>query len=146
MIMNRIKILLLTLALMFGITEINAQSFQLKDLIGKTWVGVSGYNGCEYLDWAITFTEKSSIHRGTDKEGKEIATFCYNTYLCNELPIRYEETLLGKSRNGKYIVFERTYNYKGRQIEDFKIFEIKSLTSDSLVVKSNGLTITFEAK
>jgi len=147
MIMSRIKILLLTLALMFGITEVNAQSFQLKDLIGKTWVGVSGYNGCEYIDWRVSFTENKSVHVfSSKKKDDQPSVFTYNMYLTDVEPKSYDASLLGLKQRGKYVVSERKYIFKGEECEDFSYSEILSLTTNRLVVKSNGLTITFEAQ
>ena len=146
MIMNRIKIVLSIFAFLFAVMQANAQSFRLNDLVGKTWTGVSGYYGCDVMSWSISFGEKNAIHRGIDKKGKDIATFSYNMYLSNNVPKKYDDSLLGKSQSGKYIVFERKYDHEERTVEDFQTYEIISLTSNKLVVKSNGLTITFVAK
>lgn len=52
------KIIVLSIfVLMFCVMPTNAQSFQLKDLVGKTWTGVSGYYGCDVMSWSISFGE-----------------------------------------------------------------------------------------
>ena len=140
-------LMIIASALTFGIMQVNAQSFQLKDLIGKTWVGVSGYNGCEYIDWTVTFTEKSSVHMFSAKQGDDQpSVFTYNMYLSDVEPKSYDASLLGKKQSGKYVVSERKYIFKEEERKELRYFEILSLTTNNLIVKANGLTITFESK
>ena len=67
-------------------------------------------------------------------------------YLSDVEPKFYDASLLGKKQSGKYVVCERKYIFNMKEREDFKYFEIISLTSDRLIVRANGLTITFVAK
>lgn len=71
--------------------------------------------------------------------------FTYNTYLCSYSPEKYEASLLGNT-NGKYIVFERKYTYKGEEYEDFFCGEILSLESNRLTIRMKHSTILFIAK
>lgn len=90
----------------------------MSDLVGKTWVADSGYDGCGNIDWYIIFSAKSSEHKFVGKSDNKVSVFTYNTYLCSYSPEKYEVSLLGNT-NGKYIVFERKYTYKGKVYEDF---------------------------
>ena len=142
------KIIVLSMfTLMLCFAHMNAQNFQLKDMVGKTWTGVSGCKGCDYIDWTITFTEKTSVHRFASKpdDGKP-GIFTYNMYLSDVEPKFYDASLLGKKQSGKYVVCERKYIFNMKEREDFKYVESISLTSDRLIVRANGLTITFVAK
>ena len=39
----------------------------MSDLVGKTWVADSGYDGCGNIDWNIVFSAKSSEHKFVGK-------------------------------------------------------------------------------
>jgi len=115
--------------------------------MGKTWVGVSGYDGCEYINWTVVFTEQLSEHSLASKSnGEQPSVFIYNMYLTDVEPKSYDASLLGKKQIGKYVVLERDRVFHEKKYESFYYFEILSLTTNRLVVRSNGLTITFEAK
>ena len=117
----------------------------MSDLVGKTWVADSGYDGCGNIDWNIVFSAKSSEHKFVGKSDNKVSVFTYNTYLCSHSPEKYEASLLGNT-NGKYIVFERKYTYKGKEYEDFFCGEILSLESNRLTIRIKHSTILFIAK
>lgn len=117
----------------------------MSDLVGKTWVADSGYDGCGNIDWNIVFSAKSSEHKFVGKSDNKVSVFTYNTYLCSYSPEKYEASLLGNT-NGKYIVFERKYTYKGKEYEDFFCGEIISLESNRLTIRMKHSTILFIAK
>lgn len=100
----------------------------MSDLVGKTWVADSGYDGCGNIDWNIVFSAKSSEHKFVGKSDNKVSVFTYNTYLCSYSPEKYEASLLGNT-NGKYIVFERKYTYNGKEYEDFFCGELLSKKS-----------------
>ena len=117
----------------------------MSDLVGKTWVADSGYDGCGNIDLNIVFSAKSSEHKFVGKSDNKVSVFTYNTYLCSYSPEKYEASLLGNT-NGKYIVFERKYTYKGKEYEDFFCGEILSLESNRLTIRMKHSTILFIAK
>lgn len=117
----------------------------MSDLVGKTWVADSGYDGCGNIDWNIVFSAKSSEHKFVGKSDNKVSVFTYNTYLCSYSPEKYEASLLGNT-NGKYIVFERKYTYKGKEYEDFFCGELLSLKSNRLTIRMKHSTILFIAK
>lgn len=117
----------------------------MSDLVGKTWVADSGYDGCGNIDWNIVFSAKSSEHKFVGKSDNKVSVFTYNTYLCSYSPEKYVASLLGNT-NGKYIVFERKYTYKGKEYEDFFCGEILSLESNRLTIRMKHSTILFIAK
>ncbi len=117
----------------------------MSDLVGKTWVADSGYDGCGNIDWNIVFSAKSSEHKFVGKSDNKVSVFTYNTYLCSYSPEKYETSLLGNT-NGKYIVFEQKYTYKGKEYEDFFCGEILSLESNRLTIRMKHSTILFIAK
>ena len=123
----------------------HAQKISMSDLVGKTWVADSGYDGCGNIDWNIVFSAKSSEHKFVGKSDNKVSVFTYNTYLCSYSPEKYEASLLGNT-NGKYIVFERKYTYKGKEYEDFFCGEILSLESNRLTIRMKHSTILFIAK
>ena len=107
--MNKIRIVLSMFTLMLCFAHMNAQNFQLKDMVGKTWTGVSGYKGCDYIDWTITFTEKTSVHRFASKpdDGKP-GIFTYNMYLSDVEPKFYDASLLGKKQSGNMLLVKES--------------------------------------
>ena len=123
----------------------HAQKISMSDLVGKTWVADSGYDGCGNIDWNIVFSAKSSEHKFVGKSDNKVSVFTYNTYLCSYSPEKYEASLLGNT-NGKYIVFERKYTYKGKEYEDFFCGEILSLESNRLTIRMKHSTILYIAK
>ena len=125
--------------------EVHAQKICMSDLVGKTWVADSGYDGCGNIDWNIVFSAKSSEHKFVGKSDNKVSVFTYNTYLCSYSPEKYKASLLGNT-NGKYIVFERKYTYKGKEYEDFFCGEILSLESNRLTIRMKHSTILFIAK
>ena len=111
--MKVLKLILLMIVSIMSTLEVHAQKICMSDLVGKTWVADSGYDGCGNIDWNIVFSAKSSEHKFVGKSDNKVSVFTYNTYLCSYSPEKYEASLLGNT-NGKYIVFERKYTYKGK--------------------------------
>lgn len=144
--MRFVRIFLVMVALVMGISHVRAQEVSMSDLVGKTWKAVSGYEGSENIDWSITFSLESSEHKFIGKSDNKVSRFTYNTYLCSSKPEKYDATLLGKNTKGMYLVFERQYYYKGKMYEDFFCAEILSLTSNRLTIRADNSTILFVAK
>lgn len=143
--MKVLKLILLMIVSIMSTLEVHAQKICMSDLVGKTWVADSGYDGCGNIDWTIVFSAKSSEHKFVGKSDNKVSVFTYNTYLCSYSPEKYEASLLGNT-NGKYIVFERKYTYKGKEYEDFFCGEILSLESNRLTIRMKHSTILFIAK
>ena len=143
--MKVLKLILLMIVSIMSTLEVHAQKICMSDLVGKTWVADSGYDGCGNIDWNIVFSAKSSEHKFVGKSDNKVSVFTYNTYLCSYSPEKYEASLLGNT-NGKYIVFERKYTYKGKEYEDFFCGEILSLGSNRLTIRMKHSTILFIAK
>lgn len=143
--MKVLKLILLMIVSIMSTLEVHAQKICMSDLVGKTWVADSGYDGCGNIDWNIVFSAKSSEHKFVGKSDNKVSMFTYNTYLCSYSPEKYEASLLGNT-NGKYIVFERKYTYKGKEYEDFFCGEILSLESNRLTIRMKHSTILFIAK
>ena len=143
--MKVLKLILLMIVSIMSTLEVHAQKICMSDLVGKTWVADSGYDGCGNIDWNIVFSAKSSEHKFVGKSDNKVSVFTYNTYLCSYSPEKYEASLLGNT-NGKYIVFERKYTYKGKEYEDFFCGEILSLESNRLTIRIKHSTILFIAK
>ena len=58
----------LIIALVFLLSmTCHAQKISMSDLVGKTWVADSGYDGCGNIDWNIVFSAKSSEHKFVGK-------------------------------------------------------------------------------
>lgn len=53
----------------------------MSDLVSKTWIADSGYDGCGNIDWNIVFSAKSSEHKFVGKSDNKVSVFTYNTYL-----------------------------------------------------------------
>lgn len=65
----------LIIALVFLLSmTCHAQKISMSDLVGKTWVADSGYDGCGNIDWNIVFERKYTY------KGKE-----YEDFFCREL-------------------------------------------------------------
>ena len=143
--MKVLKLILLMIVSIMSTLEVHAQKICMSDFVGKTWVADSGYDGCGNIDWNIVFSAKSSEHKFVGKSDNKVSVFTYNTYLCSYSPEKYEASLLGNT-NGKYIVFERKYTYKGKEYEDFFCGEILSLESNRLTIRMKHSTILFIAK
>lgn len=47
----------------------------MSDLVGKTWVADSGYDGCGNIDWNIVFSAKSSEHKFVGKSDNKVSVF-----------------------------------------------------------------------
>ena len=45
----------------------------MSDLVGKTWVADSGYDGCGNIDWNIVFSAKSSEHKFVGKSDNKVS-------------------------------------------------------------------------
>lgn len=58
----------------------------MSDLVSKTWIAESGYDGCGNIDWNIVFSAKSSEHKFVGKSDNKVSVFTYNTYLCSYSP------------------------------------------------------------
>lgn len=85
----------LIIALVFLLSmTCHAQKISMSDLVGKTWVADSGYDGCGNIDWNIVFSAKSSEHKFVGKSDNKVSVFTYNTYLCSYSPEKYEASLL----------------------------------------------------
>ena len=77
----------LIIALVFLLSmTCHAQKISMSDLVGKTWVADSGYDGCGNIDWNIVFSAKSSVHKFVGKSDNKVSVFTYNTYLCSYSP------------------------------------------------------------
>lgn len=89
----------LIIALVFLLSmACHAQKISISDLVGKTWVADSGYDGCGNIDWNIVFSAKSSEHKFVGKSDNKVSVFTYNTYLLVIAPkstkLRYWEILM----------------------------------------------------
>ena len=74
----------LIIALVFLLSmTCHAQKISMSDLVGKTWVADSGYDGCGNIDWNIVFSARSSEHKFVGKSDNKVSVFTYNTYLCS---------------------------------------------------------------
>lgn len=143
--MKVLKLILLIITSIMSTLQVQAQDVKMSNLVGKTWVANSGYDGCGNIDWSIVFSAKSSEHKFVGKSDNKVSMFTYNTYLCSSIPAKYDASSLGNT-SGKYIVFERKYTYKGKVYEDFFCGEILSLTSSRLTIRVNKSTVLFIAK
>ena len=77
-----INSLIIALVFLLSMT-CHAQKISMSDLVGKTWVADSGYDGCGNIDWNIVFSAKSSEHKFVGKSDNKVSVFTYNTYLCS---------------------------------------------------------------
>ena len=144
--MRIVKPILILVMAMMSILQVKAQCFQMSDLVGKTWVATSGYNGCENIDWSMKISKGSSEHKFIVKENKQSSVFTYKTYLSTTIPQKYDASLVGKNENGKYLVFERNYTYNNKVYEDFYYAEIISLVANKLTLRVKNSTIVFVGK
>ena len=63
----------LIIALVFLLSmTCHAQKISMSDLVGKTWVADSGYDGCGNIDWNIVFSAKSSEHKFVGKSDNKV--------------------------------------------------------------------------
>ena len=77
----------LIIALVFLLSmTCHAQKISMSDLVSKTWVADSGYDGCGNIDWNIVFSAKSSELKFVGKSDNKVSVFTYNTYLCSYSP------------------------------------------------------------
>ena len=57
MIMKMIKQCIMSFLVIACTCNVQAQGFHMSDLEGKTWKGISGYIGIEYIDQYVQFTK-----------------------------------------------------------------------------------------
>lgn len=126
---------------------VNAQSFSLDSLIGKTWRGVSGYVGTDYMSISLSFSQNTMTFRAWQKsDTTDVATHVYDMYLSDTATDVFDSTQVGKHNTGHFIVMNRPYNYNGDSRNEFLLEEIVSLSDHRLVLKAtNGNTIVYEA-
>ncbi|MBO4661050.1 MAG: hypothetical protein J5610_06295 [Prevotella sp.] len=125
-----------------------AQSFSLDGLTGKTWRGVSGYGGTDYMGKSLSISQNTvdfkvwRLNAYTD-----VTIFVYDMYLSDTAPDVFDSTQVGKHNTGRFIIMNRPYNYKGDYRNDFIVEEIVSLSDNRLALKAtNGNIIVYESE
>lgn len=138
--MKHFKYFLVALLSFICVAPSNAQSYQMKNLQNKTWRGISGYVAYDSVDWILAFTKDTFTSTCSKKEDKKNSvSYAARFYLSDSIPDTFDESAVGKTKSGRYLVYQYTDETK---CDYFKILE---LTKGRLVIQApNGCTVTFE--
>lgn len=137
--------ILFILFFMLGLSSsLSAQTFSLNSLKGKTWRAVSGYNLSDKMNLSIYFYSAYATYNISSKDNQISKEYNRDFYLSDTIVKSIDRSKVGKIKTGKYIIRCDSKSYEARQ--KFSVFEIISLTSNKLVLKTCGsdkLTITY---
>ena len=137
--MRKLKICITVMFMLIANIHANSQTFQLKDLVGKPWRGVSGYMGCGVVDITFQFTEDSLKFKAWAKDNlTDVVSF--GCRMCMSDSILTTDSLDGVYRQdfGKYINIEDLYTEKGEKVNSLMIFKIILLSDNKLILKSEN--------
>ena len=127
-------------------SSLSAQTFSLNSLSGKTWKAISGYNLSDKMNLSIYFYSTSATYNMSSKDNHFSKEYNRDFYLSDTIVKSFDRSEVGKIKSGKYIIRCESKSYGAKQ--KFSVFEIISLTSNKLVLKTCGsdkLTITYVA-
>ena len=106
--------------------QVNAQTFQIKSLIGTKWEEVKDY---EYTNTTtIEFTSSEMIETDVFIKNNHVYSSKRQYYLSQTIPTSFNKEMVGKTTSGSYLVFM----YKKNNTLDYK--SIKKITNDTLIL------------
>jgi len=112
-----------------GSVSVYGQSM-LDKLTGKTWEfeHPAGKQEYEIKDRYSNSNRTSAIYA----RGKELSEY-QPFYLSDTVDARFDDSKVGKNRNGKYLIIK---GEPGNEVGSFAVFEILKLNSTEFVIKS----------
>ncbi len=124
--MRFVRVFLIIIALVLSMT-CHAQTVSLSQLTNTKWKLTKPV--FSYCDKTMSFTSTeltntSSSHyvkRGETKETKRFFSNSYPFYLATVIPTTFNQSLVGKSNSGTYII-----KYVGKRVVPFKILSVSS--------------------
>lgn len=141
------KIIITIIVICASCIDTYGETYQLENLMGKTWYGISGYTGSETIDVTMEFSEDSLVFKAWPKnEINNISTFVYHICLSDSLSENGCVSVPSRQGSGNFLTLERTYVYKGRTEEERIVCEILSLSETDLTLKSGKATMFFETR
>lgn len=144
--MKMIKQCIMSFLVIACTCNVQAQGFHMSDLEGKTWKGISGYIGIEYIDQYVQFTKVQSKYKLILKEDRNtIVNLTYDMYLSDSIPDKFDKNQIGRNNVGRYLVEQRIWDYNGQPRVDYSCLEILAVEPDKLVVKGGEIITTFVA-
>ena len=105
----------------------NAQTVSLSQLVGTKWrLTKPVFDYCEktmsFTSTEMTNTSSSHyVKRGETKETKRFFSNSYPFYLATAIPTTFNQSVVGKSNSGTYII-----KYVGKRVVPFKILSVSS--------------------
>ena len=123
-----------------------AQSTTLDKLTGTAWK-IQLPNGIKsggYDDYAETFRYNTTNRTRTIYAQKRDFSYYQPFYLSNTVEASFDDSQVGKNRNGKYLIVKE---YPSDGIGRLSVFEIVRLNAEELVMKSlrNNVVLVYVA-